>query len=43
MPAALQIKLNSEEDRTLRELSYADGVAKRIKQRVSALRLNAAR
>src|SRR4028118_1918358 len=42
MPAPVQIKLNLEEDRTLRELSYADGVPERVKQRASALRLNAA-
>lgn len=42
MPAPLHINLNLEEDRTLRELSYADGVPERVKQRASALRLNAA-
>ncbi|MEP0915138.1 hypothetical protein NDI45_30205 [Leptolyngbya sp. GB1-A1] len=42
MPAALQICLTAEEDRPLRELSYADGVPERVKQRASALRLNAA-
>jgi transposase len=41
MPAPLQISLNAEEDRTLRELSYANGVPERVKQRASALRLNA--
>ncbi|MBW4680077.1 MAG: helix-turn-helix domain-containing protein [Microcoleus vaginatus WJT46-NPBG5] len=41
MPAPLKLSLTDEEDRTLRELSYADGVAKRIKQRATALRLNA--
>lgn len=41
MPAALKISLTEEEDRTLRELSYANGVPGRIKQRASALRLNA--
>lgn len=41
MPAPLKITLSEEEDRTLRELNYADGVPRRIKQRASALRLNA--
>jgi transposase len=41
MPAPLTISLTEEEDRTLRELSYANGVPGRIKQRASALRLNA--
>lgn len=41
MPAPLRISLTEEEDRTLRELSYADGVPQRVKQRASALRLNA--
>ena len=42
MPAPLQISLSAEEERTLRELNYADGVPERVKQRASALRLNAA-
>ncbi len=42
MPAPLRICLTEEEDRTLRELSYASGVPQRVKQRASALRLNAA-
>ena len=41
MPAAHHIKLNSEEDRTLYELSLADGVARRIRLRAITLRLNA--
>ena len=41
MPAPLRVNLNSEEDRTLRELSSANGVQVRIKQRALALRLNA--
>jgi transposase len=42
MPAPLKIVLSEEEDRTLRELSYANGVPQRVKQRATALRLNAA-
>jgi transposase len=41
MPAPLQVKLTTEEDRTLRELGSANGVPVRIKQRAIALRLNA--
>lgn len=41
MPAALRVKLNPEEERTLRELSSANGVPVRIKQRALAVRLNA--
>lgn len=49
MPAPLKIKLTSEEDRTLLELSAADGVPRRTKYRaiaygrasLNALRLNA--
>jgi transposase len=41
MPAAYHIELNAEEDRTLYELSLANGVARRIKLRATALRLNA--
>jgi transposase len=41
MPAPLKISLSEEEDRTLRELSYANYVPQRVKQRASALRLNA--
>ena len=41
MPGPLRIKLSTEEDRTLRELSSANGVPVRIKQRAIALRLNA--
>jgi hypothetical protein len=37
----LKIVLTDEEDRTLRELSYANGVPQRVKQRATALRLNA--
>ena len=41
MPAPLRVKLNTEEDPTLRELSSANGVPVRVKQRPLALRLNA--
>ena len=41
MPAPLKIALTEEEERTLRELSYANGVPKRVKQRADVLRLNA--
>ncbi|MBV8884779.1 MAG: helix-turn-helix domain-containing protein [Chroococcidiopsidaceae cyanobacterium CP_BM_RX_35] len=41
MPAPLKNSLTDEEDRTLRELSYADGMPRRIKQRATVLRLNA--
>ena len=41
MAAPLRVKLNTEEDRTLRELSNANGVPVRVKQRAQALRLNA--
>lgn len=41
MPAPLQLHLNEEEDRTLRELSHADGVPQRTRQRATAVRLNA--
>jgi transposase len=41
MPAPLKISLTEEEDRTLRELSYANGVPRRVKQRATVLRLNA--
>jgi transposase len=41
MPAAHHIALTAEEDRTLYELSLADGVARRIKRRAITLRLNA--
>lgn len=41
MPAPLRIHLTEEEDRTLRELSYARSVPQRVKQRATALRLNA--
>ncbi|QKD83728.1 helix-turn-helix domain-containing protein [Thermoleptolyngbya sichuanensis A183] len=40
-PAAHHIELSAEEDRTLYELSLADGIARRIKLRVITLRLNA--
>ena len=33
MPAPLRIKLDSEQDRTLRELSSAKGITKRVKER----------
>ncbi|WP_052672351.1 helix-turn-helix domain-containing protein [Aliterella atlantica] len=41
MPAAIRVMLSEEEDRTLKELSYAEGVSHRIKQRALAIRLNA--
>jgi len=41
MPSALRIILTAEEDRTLKELTCADRVARRTKQRAMALRLNA--
>lgn len=41
MPPALRIKLSTEEDKTLHELSLAENVPRRIKQRALALRLNA--
>lgn len=41
MPAPLKIKLTPEEDRTLLELSAAEGVPRRTKYRAIALRLNA--
>jgi transposase len=41
MPTALRIILTAEEDRTLLELSCADQVPRRTKQRAVALRLNA--
>lgn len=41
MPAPLRIILANEEDRTLRELSCANKVPQRTKQRAMALRLNA--
>lgn len=43
MPAATFIELTVEEDRTLYELSLAEGGARRIKLRAMALRLNADR
>lgn len=33
MPAPIRINLTEQEDRTLRELSYADGVPYRTRQR----------
>jgi len=41
MPAPLRITLSPTEATTLEELSYANGVARRTKQRAIALRLNA--
>ncbi|AOY80605.1 helix-turn-helix domain-containing protein [Moorena producens JHB] len=40
MPAALQVKLSESEDITLEQLSLANSIAKRTKQRAYALRLN---
>ncbi len=41
MPAAIRVKLNEEEDRTLKELCCANGVPERTKQRALVMRLNA--
>ncbi|MBD2409850.1 helix-turn-helix domain-containing protein [Nostoc calcicola FACHB-3891] len=41
MPSALRIILTIEEDQTLKELSCAEKVPRRTKQRAIALRLNA--
>lgn len=41
MPAPIRMVLNAEEDGTLLELSCADGVPHRTKQRATAIRLNA--
>lgn len=41
MPAPLKIQLDYEQDRTLRELSSAKGIARRVKERAMALRLSA--
>lgn len=41
MPSALRIILTAEEDLTLKELSCADKVPRRTKQRAIGLRLNA--
>lgn len=41
MPAPLRIKLDQESERTLRELSSANGIPERVKQRAVAVRLNA--
>jgi transposase len=40
MPAPVSVTLSEEEDRTLRELSCADGVPCRTRQRATALRLS---
>ena len=40
MPARLKVTLTQDEDKTLKELELANQVARRIKQRVSILRLN---
>ena len=37
----MRVRLNEEEDRTLKELSGADGVTERTKQRALVIRLNA--
>lgn len=42
MPAPLRVHLSEEEDEALRQLSLSDGPAAIVKQRVQALRLNAA-
>lgn len=39
MPAPIRTVLNAEEDGTLLELSCADGVPHRTKQRATAIRL----
>jgi len=41
MPAPLKITLTKEENKTLKELEVAQGVARRTKQRATALRLSA--
>ena len=41
MPAPIRVKLNQEEDRTLKELCFANGVLERTKQREFVIRLNA--
>lgn len=41
MPAPIRVTLNTEEARTLLELSCADGVPLRTKQRALVIRLNA--
>ncbi|NJK50640.1 helix-turn-helix domain-containing protein [Candidatus Gracilibacteria bacterium] len=41
MPAPIKLNLTEEEDRTLRELSHADGVPHRTRMRAMAIRLNA--
>lgn len=41
MPAAIRVTLSDQEDRTLKELSYAEGVSPRTKQRALVIRLNA--
>ena len=41
MLAPLQVELTVEEDTTLRELSFAEGVPRRTRQRAVAVRLNA--
>lgn len=41
MPAPIRVVLDVEADRTLLELSCAEGVSHRTKQRASAIRLNA--
>jgi hypothetical protein len=41
MPAPLRITLSPTEAVTLEELSYANGVPRRTKQRAIALRMNA--
>ena len=43
MPAPIRINLTEQEDRTRSELSYADAVPYRTRQRAMALRLNAHR
>jgi len=40
MPAPLQVKLSESEDITLEQLSLANSITKRTKQRAIALRLN---
>lgn len=37
MPSALRIQLDFEQDRILRELSSAKGIARRVKERAMAL------
>ncbi len=41
MPTAIRVMLTQQEERILKELSYAQGVPHRTKQRALVIRLNA--